>query len=212
MSGTFAYAACAAVLGFATLQGAAFAQSAPAAAPPKIVFGVADPTLAPAGNYALDPSHTSLVARVSHIGYSFSTFRFGKTAGTLSWDPKSPASSKLSATVETSSIMTPVPGFPAELSGPKFLNAGAFPQATFASTAFHQSDATHGKVDGTFTLMGKTVPVTFDVTLIGAGPGFMAHPRMGIHAETTINPQDYGLPALLGNTIALVIDSEFIKQ
>jgi polyisoprenoid-binding protein YceI len=189
-------------------QGAVFAEPAP---PPKIVFGAADPTLAPAGAYALDPNHTALVARVSHIGYSFSVFRFGKVTGSLTWDPKSPAASKLSATVETNSIMTPVPGFPAELASAKFLNSPAYPQATFTATGFRPSDATHGKVDGTFTLMGKTKPLTFDVTLVGAGPGFMGHPRMGIHAETTINPQDYGLPALFGNSLALVIDSEFVK-
>jgi len=196
------------VFGFASI---ALAHAAPMA-PPKIVFGAADPALAPAGNYALDPNHTAVVARVSHIGYSFSIFRFGKTAGSLTWDPKAPANSKLSATVETASIETPVPGFPAELSGAQYLNSAAFPQATFAATAFHPTDATHGKVDGTFTLMGKTRSLTFDVTLVGAGPGFGNHPRMGIHAETTINPQDYGLPAMFGNAIALVIDGEFVKQ
>jgi polyisoprenoid-binding protein YceI len=210
MSRVFRGAACAFLLAL-PLSGALAQPATAPTAPPKLVFGAADPMLAPAGAYTLDPSHTSVVARVSHIGYSFSTFRFGKTAGTLTWDPKSPASSKLSATVETSSIMTPVAGFAAELSGAKYLNSAANPQASFTATAFHPTDATHGKVDGTFTLMGKTKPVTFDVSLVGAGPGFFGHPRMGIHAETSINPQDYGLPALFSAPIALVIDSEFIK-
>jgi polyisoprenoid-binding protein YceI len=195
---------------FGALGGIALAQPAPAPMP-KIVFGAADPSLAPAGGYALDPSHTAVVARISHIGYSFSIFRFGKTAGTLTWDPKAPAQSKLSATVETASIETPVPGFSTELAGAKYLNSAAYPQATFTATTFHPTDATHGKVDGTFTLMGKTKPVTFDVMLVGAGPGFFGHPRMGIHAETTINPQVYGLNPMLGNAVALVIDSEFVK-
>ena len=208
MNRMLCHTACAMILGFGSI---AVAQAEPAP-PPKIVFGAADPTLAPAGSYALDPAHTAVVARISHIGYSFSVFRFGTTAGTLTWDPKAPASSKLSAAVETASIETPVPGFATELAGSKYLNSAAFPQATFAATAFHPTDATHGKVDGTFTLMGKTKPVTFDVALVGAGPGFFNHPRMGIHAETTINPQDYGFPALFGSAIALVIDSEFVKN
>lgn len=187
----------------------ALAQPTP---PPKIVFGAPDPALAPAGNYAIDPMHTAVIARMSHIGYSFSLFRFGKVEGTLTWDPKAPENSKLSATVETASIATPVPGFAEELQGAKYLNSAAYPKATFTATGFHQTDATHGKVDGTFTLMGKTRPLTFDVTLVGAGPGFMGHPRMGIHAEATINPQDYGLPALFGNTTGIVIDSEFVKN
>ena len=211
MTRTFAYAACAAVLGFVTSQDTALAASAPTP-PPKIVFGAPDPMLAPPGSYALDPSHTAVVARISHIGYSLSVFRFGKVEGNLTWDPKAPALSKLSATVETASIETPVPGFSSELAGSQYLNSAAHPQATFVATTFHPTDATHGKVDGTFTLMGKTKPVTFDVLLVGAGPGFFGHPRMGIHAETVINPQDYGLPALFGSATALVIDSEFVKN
>jgi len=210
MNGILRSTAIAMTFAFASL---ALAQAADAPPPmPKIVLGVADPALAPAGNYAIDPNHTAVIARMSHIGYSYSIFRFGKVAGTLTWDPKAPANAKLSATVDTASIGTPVPGFPEELAGAKYLNSAAFPQATFTSTAFHAIDATHGKVDGTFTLMGKTRSLTFDVTLVGAGPGFMGHPRMGIHAEATINPQDYGLPALFGNTTGLVIDSEFVKS
>lgn len=206
MSSFVRTAACVVML----LGSVALAHSAPTA-PPKIVLGAADPMLAPAGSYALDPSHTAVITRISHIGYSFSIFRFGKVAGSLTWDPKTPARSKLSATVETASIETPVAGFASELAGAQYLNSAAYPRATFEATAFRPSDATHGKVDGTFTMMGKTKPVTFDVTLVGAGPGFFGHPRMGVHAETMINPQDYGLPALLGNATALVIDSEFVK-
>ena len=70
-------------------------------------------------------------------------------------------------------------------------------------------------VDGKFTLMGKTVPLTFDVTLIGAGPGFAGSPAMGhvigIHAETAINPQDFGMSPFFKTPIQLVIDTEFDK-
>jgi polyisoprenoid-binding protein YceI len=194
------------------LSGLALAQSAPApTAPPQIVFGAKDITLAPAGTYNVDPAHTAIVARVPHIGYSFSIFRFGKVQGSLAWDPKAVGNSKLNTTVETNSIETPVPGFAEQLQGAKYLNSAAYPQATFVTTAFRQKDATHGEVDGTFTLMGKSKPVTFDVSLVGAGPGFFGHPRMGIHAETTINPQDYGFAPIFGTEIGLVIDAEFQK-
>ncbi len=153
-----------------------------------------------------------MLARVSHIGYGMSVFRFGKVAGTLAWDPTSPAKSRLSATVDTGSIQTPVAGFAAELVGAQYLNASKYPHATFVTTAFHQTDPTHGKVDGRFTLLGKTKLITFDVTLIGAGPGFFGHPRMGIHAEAAFDPQDYDLAPVFGHGAALVIDSEFQKS
>ena len=189
------------------LTGVAAAQTLP----PGVFPGERDYNQAPAGTYALDPFHAAVIAKVSHIGYSYSVFRFDKVAGNLTWDPAAPAKSSLSVSVQTGSIDTNVPNFPAELSGPKFLNAAGFPQASFVSTSFHQIDANHGKVDGQFTLMGKTVPLSFDVTLVGAGKGFMGHPRIGVHAESSINPADFGLPAMFSAPIALVIDTEFAR-
>ena len=74
----------------------------------------------------------------------------------------------------TESITSNVKDFASHLAGEKFLNAPRFPEVTFVSTAFRQTDATSGKVDGNLTLMGKTAPITFDVTLVGAGKGFGA--------------------------------------
>ena len=202
----------------ALLLCAVLAAAAPALAadtPPPFVIphGTKDVTKAIAGEYTLDTNHVGLVARVSHMGFSISIFRFEKVSATLQWDPKAIARSQLTATVETASITTNVPGFAAALAGPKYLNADAFPQATFVSTAFHKTDATHGKVTGTFTLKGKSKPVTFAVTLIGAGPGFAGSPVMGhvigIHAEGAINPQDFDMGPFFKDPIQLVIDTEF---
>jgi polyisoprenoid-binding protein YceI len=194
----------------AGLSSAAMA-ACPPGLPPGIACGAPDLKLAPAGAYDVDPSHAGVIARVSHIGYSYSVFRFDAVKGHLVWDPANPGKSSLSADVQTGSIATNVPNFPAELSGPGFLNAKDFPDATFVSTAFHQTSPTRGKVDGTFTLHGKSAPLTLDVTLIGAGPGFAGAPRMGVHAEGWINPQEYGLPAMFAVPIQLTIDVEFVK-
>jgi len=190
------------------------ASAATAACPPGLPAGIAcgapDLKLAPAGAYDVDPSHAGVIARVSHIGYSYSVFRFDHVKGRLVWDPAAPNKSSLTADVETGSIATNVPNFAAELSGEKFLDAKDFPDATFVSTAFHQTGSATGKVDGVFTLRGKSKPLTLTVDLVGAGPGFGA-PRMGVHAEGLINPQDYGLPPMFAVPIQLVIDVEFVK-
>src|SRR5215471_14328318 len=185
----------------------------PAAPPMKIPLGQNDATLATAGTYTLDPNHVAVAAWVSHMGFSMSAFRFGTVQGTLAWDPKAIAKSKLKATVQTGSIMTNVAGFAEDLQGPKYLKSAQYPEATFVSTGFRQQDATHGKVDGNMTLVGNTFPVTFDVTLVGAGPGFAGGPWMGhvigIHAEASIDPQVIGLPPMLSAPIAITIDTEF---
>jgi polyisoprenoid-binding protein YceI len=193
-----------------SIPAAAASATCPAGLPPGVGCGVPEAAKAPAGAYALDVGHTAVIARVSHIGYSMSVFRFDQVAATLTWNPASPAGSSLSVTVQTASISTPVKGFAAELIGAPYLNAAAFPTATFVSTAFHQTDATHGTVDGQFTLKGKTKPVTFKVTLLGAGPGF-GKPRIGIEAIGWINPQDFGMSPMFIDPIELVIDAEFVK-
>uniref|UniRef100_UPI0030F482A7 YceI family protein n=1 Tax=Phenylobacterium sp. TaxID=1871053 RepID=UPI0030F482A7 len=129
--------------------------------------------------------------------------------GTLTWDPASPAKSSVTATVQTGFVSTNVAGFGAAISD-KYLGAKANPAATFVSTAFRKTDATHGQVDGDLTLMGKTTPVTFDVVLVGAGKGF-GKPRIGMTATTRIKPADFGMPAVFADPIELVIDTEFEK-
>jgi polyisoprenoid-binding protein YceI len=205
---TAAAAAAAAVLG---LPAAGSALAAPPAGVPAGVFaGEPDAAQAPAGKYALDSKHAAVLSRVSHLGYSYSVFRFDKVEGALSWDPAAPARSSLKVTVATDAVSSNVEGFGKEI-GDKFLKAGQFPQATFVSTAFRPIDATHGKVDGQFTLMGVTKPVTFDVELVGAGKGFFGKPRIGVNARTRINPQDFGLPPMMTAPIELVVDTEFEK-
>jgi polyisoprenoid-binding protein YceI len=192
---------------------AGLAQSTqPPGLPPGVYMGEPDYKQATAGTYALDPDHAAVIARVSHLGYSYSIFRFERLSVTLAWDPANTASGSLSAKVETASIASNVKGFGEQLAGDEFLKSKAFPQATFVSTAFRQTSARAGKVDGQLSLMGKTRPVTFDVELVGAGKGFAGQPRMGMTARTSINPVDFGLPPLLGDAIEIVVDGEFQRN
>jgi polyisoprenoid-binding protein YceI len=186
------------------------AGSAGAQLPPGVYAGERDYKQAAAGHYGVDPTHTAVIAKVSHIGYALSVFRFDKVAGALTWDPAAPDKTTLKVSVDTASISTPVPGFAAELAGNAYLNSSAFPQATFVSTNFREIDPTHGRVDGQFTLMGKTIPLTFDVELMGAGKGF-GHPRIGVEATAKIEPRAFGLSPMLGASILLVIDAEFAE-
>src|ERR1700722_18676624 len=105
-----------------------------------------------AGKYAIDAKHTGLMARVPHVGFSYSIFRFQTVTGSLTWDPANPKADALSVTVDPKSIVTgPVDGFSDEINA-KFLNVAKFPAATFTSTAFHPTSPTHGTVEGDLTL------------------------------------------------------------
>jgi polyisoprenoid-binding protein YceI len=166
---------------------------------------------APAGTYAIDQSHAAIVARVPHMGFSYSVFRFTGVQGALKWDPANPGADTLEVSVDPKSIATANTGgdFSGEISGDRFLKSAQFPAITFAAKGFHAVDATHGTVDGDITLLGVTKPVVFDVELVGAGKGFRG-PTMGVHAETDIHPNDFGLPPpFFGQPIHLTIDTEF---
>ncbi len=197
-------------LALATLSVGAAAQSNDL--PPGVYMGEKSIADARAGTYAIDPMHSAVLARVSHIRYSYLVFRFDQVAGKLVWDPAAPEKSKLTVNVPTASIASNVKDFAGMLAGEQFLDAGRFPDATFVSTAFRPTDALHGKVDGEFTLKGKTRPLTFDVELIGAGKGYENSPRIGVHAAAVINPQDYGLMPLLGDALEIVVDTEFGRE
>jgi polyisoprenoid-binding protein YceI len=102
--------------------------------PMVIPHGTNDVTKTVAGDYTLDPNHVGVIARVSHLGFSISIFRFDKAAATLKWDPTAISRSQLTATVTTASITSNVPGFAADLSQ-KYLLSAQYPEATFVSTA-----------------------------------------------------------------------------
>ncbi len=171
-----------------------------------------DPSAAPAGVYTLDVNHTAVVARVPHQTFSYEIFRFTPTSGELTWDPANAAANRLSVTLNTATIQTPVEGFAAELQGRQFLNSEQFPQATFVSTAFRQIDATHAEVDGTLTLKGVAKQITFNVELIGAGRNPRGRNIIGVHARARIDNADYDFPSFIRGQSEIVVDAEFGKQ
>ncbi|MGA0613356.1 YceI family protein [Paracoccus sp. KR1-242] len=188
--------------------------------PSDVPHGQKDYHAAAAGTYNLDHYHTGVIARVQHLGFSYSVFRFDKVSGVLEWNPDDPGSSKLTAQVEIASISTPVEGFAEILTGKDYLNGAANPTASFVSDSFTADSNTAGTVSGQLTLMGKTHPATFRVELVGAGKGYTGDENgnpvirdlIGLRAETQIDPQAYGLNAFFTEPIPISIDAEFARK
>ena len=189
-------------------------------APSDIPQGQGDYRAASAGDYRLDPGHSAVLARVPHMGFSYSVFRFDEVSGALTWDPGDPARNRLVAEVRLGSISTPVPGFAEVLRGPDYLGAEAHPVARFTAEGFAVESETRGTVSGRLALMGRTHPATFRVELIGAGKGYTGDEQgnpvirdlIGVHAETEIDPQAHGLSAFFTAPIMLAIDAEFARK
>lgn len=174
-----------------------------------------DPAAAPAGTYAVDGRHASVIARIGHNGgSSLSTFRFGTVSGSLDWNPAQVAASKVTVTVDMKSIQTPVAGFADELIGTGFLETAKFPTAVFTSTSIQRTGPTTGKITGNLTFMGVTKPIVVDARIVGAGKGARGSTVVGFSGTTRFKRSDYGFTSRLGpigDEVELLLDIEFNK-
>ncbi|MEM8935777.1 MAG: YceI family protein [Pseudomonadota bacterium] len=173
----------------------------------------------PAGDYALDLSHASLIWKVSHMGLSNYAGRFTNFEGTLTLDPADPASSAISVTIDPSSVETDYPGtskdWNAELADKEnWFNSDAFPEISFVSTGIELTGDNTGVLTGDLTFLGITKPATLDVTFNGAFAErpFSGLPTIGFSATGSLMRSDWGLDYLtpgIGDGVQLLIEAEF---
>ena len=93
------------------------------------------PAPVPKGAYTLDKAHTSLIFRVSHLGFSTYTGRFTGVDATLQFDPANLAASRVQVRIDPRSIQADnaPSGFLQSLAGKEWLDADRFPEMTFRS-------------------------------------------------------------------------------
>lgn len=179
----------------------------------------------PAGDYKLDRAHTTLLFRVSHMGFSNFTARFRHVEGQLHFDPRNVTATQLTATVDARSIETDYPDpaydFNAELQGEPFLDAAKFPEMTFRTTQVEDLGNNALRVHGELTLRGVSKPIVLDATYNG---GYLKHPmdpqaRVGFSAHGVLRRSDFGITGGIpvagsnlgvGDQVNIVIESEFI--
>ncbi|WP_371134700.1 YceI family protein [Phenylobacterium sp.] len=204
------FAACAAAVSMALLAGPALAQGAQAA-----------PAQPPAGKYYMDPSHSTVVLRVSHLGFSNYTMSFAKVEGTLTFDPANPAAMTVEATIDPASLTLPAPpaGFHATITGKGWLDAGAFPKITFRSTKVEPTGPRTAKVSGDLSFHGVTKPVTIEATYNGGwAKNAFDGDRVGFSGKGVLTRSEFGVASGIpapGSTMGVsdavdfVIETEF---
>jgi polyisoprenoid-binding protein YceI len=182
------------------------------------------PADAPAGEYTLDPAHTSVNFRVSHMGLSHYTARFTKVAGKIKFDPANPAAQSVTATIDANSLQTNYPepqklDFDGQVEK-EFLAADKHPTITFTSTKVDVTGPNSAHVTGDLTLNGVTKPVTLETTFNGGYKAGSMDPmgaRVGFSAHGTFKRSDfgikYGIPAPgttlgVGDEVEVTIESE----
>jgi len=175
-----------------------------------------DVSEAPAGQYKLDPSHTSVTWSLSHAGLSFYTARFDEVSGSLDFDPTDPTASQLGVRINPKSVSTGDPEWDETLAtSSNYFEADTYPEIKFVATNAKRLTDQTGEVTGLLTLKGVTKPVTLDVTYNGAGKSF-GNPgqTLGFSAVGRFNRSEWGLDYLIslaniGDEITLRIETEF---
>jgi polyisoprenoid-binding protein YceI len=178
-------------------------------------------TVAPAGAYALDKAHGSLLFRVSHLGFSNFTARFTHFDVKLQFDPVNPVASHVDAVIDPRSIDSdnPPAGFLDMLRGPEWLDAARFPEIRFRSTAVELTGPDTARLHGDLSLHGVTRPVSLDSKFNGgyAGHPLDPHARIGFSAHGVLKRSEFGIafgvPAPgstmgVGDEVEILIEAE----
>lgn len=176
----------------------------------------------PTGAYQIDKAHTSLVFRVSHLGFSTYTGRFTRVDAKLQFNARNPAASQVNVDIDPRSIEAdnPPSGFLQALAGKDWLDAERFPVMTFRSRSIESVGSGKFRVHGDLTLHGVTRPIVLDAKYNGGYAGHTYEPqaRVGFSAQGSFKRSEFGvsngIPAAgsnfgVGDEVDVILEAEF---
>jgi polyisoprenoid-binding protein YceI len=147
--------------------------------------------------YAVDPAHSAVVFRASHLSLSWIYGRFKGLSGTFAVDAQSPAETHFELSAQAGSVDTDNAQRDQHLKSPDFFNSKQFPAITFKSTAVKPFEGGY-EVAGDLTLHGVTRPLT--ILLKGGRTAEFPRgvQRTGYVGEFTIKRSEFGMDKMLG--------------
>jgi polyisoprenoid-binding protein YceI len=177
-----------------------------------VVFAAA--VTARADNYVVDPMHTSVYFKISHLGLTHVFGRFNEFSGSFTIDPDDAAKCSFALTVKTESIDTNNSKRDGHLRSPDFFNVKQFPAINFKSTAVKAIKDGY-EVTGDLTMHGATKPVKFEV--LGGRKAEVMGVRTGFTTELSVKRSDFGVGGeqfsnALGDEVRIAIGLEGTKK
>ncbi|MBT8367962.1 MAG: YceI family protein [Deltaproteobacteria bacterium] len=168
-----------------------------------------------AETYKLDPTHTSVVFRVKHLGVAYVYGRFNGPTGSFVFDESSPAKSSIEVQVNTKDVDTAVDKRDNHLRSPDFFNAAEHPLVSFKSTSVKKLNNDTYDVAGNLTLIGKSLPLTVKARHTGSGKDPWGNFRRGFETSFTIKRSEFGMNFMLGGVsdeVVITVSVEGIRQ
>jgi polyisoprenoid-binding protein YceI len=189
---------------------------------PVFALALAASASVPKGAYTVDKAHTSLIFRVSHLGFSTYTGRFTRVEARLQFDPNDIAGSRVDVTIDPHSIEADnaPSGFMQTLAGKDWLDADRYPEMNFRTRSIELTGQNTFRILGELTLHGVSRPVTLEARYNGgyAGHPYDPHARTGFSARGTFRRSDFGvsfgIPAAgttlgVGDEVEVTVETEF---
>jgi polyisoprenoid-binding protein YceI len=145
-----------------------------------------------AGEYAVDPAHTSVEFIGRHLMITKVRGRFPDVSGTITIDDE-PQRSRVEVELGVASVDTGNPDRDAHLRSPDFFDAEVYPTISFRSTKVEADDSGTWAVTGDLTVRGVTRPVTLQVDFDGANASPFGDERIAFSAAAEVDREDWGL-------------------
>jgi len=164
--------------------------------------------------YAVDPAHSSVGFKISHMGLAWVHGRFDDFAGEFKVDPEDPSQSTFMMSIKTDSIDTNNKKRDDHLRSAEFLNVKEFPVMTFQSRTVKAVDGGL-EITGDLTLHGMTNPVTLSLK----GGKMTEFPRgthrTGYSTDLVLKRSNYGMNTMvgpIGDDVHVSISFEGVKK
>lgn len=175
--------------------------------------------LAEPKDYKIDEEHLSITFEVDHLGYASVIGMFLEGKGQFQYDEENSEVPSGKVVIQSASVFSNHDKRDEHLRKDDFLHSDRYPEITFEVTDFETTGDRTGNLTGDLTLLGKTRPVTLDVTLNKADTYPIGHKEytLGISASTTIKRSDWGMtyaldPLLVADDVHLRFEFEAIRN
>ena len=170
--------------------------------------------------YQIDSAHSAAEFSVRHLMVSNVRGQFSKVTGTVVYDSNNLAASKITASIDATTVDTREAKRDAHLKSPDFFDVAKYPVITFQSKEVTQAG---GKlqVRGDLTMHGVTREAVLAVETSPEIKDPYGMQRRGATATTKINRKDWGLTwnkaletggVVVGDEVTITLDIECVHR
>lgn len=184
-----------------------------------IAASTAIPAQAEPRRFDIDPEHFTVAFMVDHLGYENLLGQFLTGQGSFVYDRETQRLESAEVTIDAKSVFTNLEARDDHLRGSDFLHASKYPRLRFVATDFEASSATTGTLEGDLTMLGRTAPVTLDVTLNQDERYPFGHgqPTLGVSVRGALDRSDWGMDygvdnGMVGDPVTLIFELEAVEQ